>query len=316
MRPLLSVVMPVFNQERYVQAAVDSVLRQSFTDFEFVIVDDGSTDGTKEILKRLTDRRVRVVPSPHVGFLGALERGVKESIAPWVARMDSDDLCHPDRFKRQMDFLCANKTCVFLSCIYGLVTPNNKFLAPKKSGQHQFLKKSDITFSTGMFSDPGTVFDRQCALQVGMNDLDFNGCEKSLWYKMLDRGAGVVFGEPLYFARWRLGSISRSNFQQRSEIHYGVRRRYDPENVGQLRPPQQVDDQTGIIKHATRCVDFYLLAGDRSAAREMAAQVWRQWPVNPRAMKLLVMGLTGRRALRPWKNDDEHPDFQPAARPW
>src|SRR6185295_12041298 len=123
MRPLVSVVMPVYNQERYVQAAVDSVLRQSFTDFEFVIVDDGSTDGTREILGRLTDPRVRIVSSPHVGFLGVLERGVKESVAPWIARMDSDDLCHPDRLKRQMNFICAKKDCVFLSCIYGLVTP-------------------------------------------------------------------------------------------------------------------------------------------------------------------------------------------------
>ena len=316
MRPLVSVVMPIYTQERYVQAAVDSVLRQSFTDFEFVIVDDGSTDGTKEILGRLTDPRVHVVASPHVGFLGALERAVRESVGPWIARMDSDDLCHPDRLKRQMEYIYAHKDCVFLSCIYGLVTPNDRFLAPKKTGQHQYLKKPDITFSTGMFSDPGTIFDRQCALDVGMNDLDFNGCEKSLWYKMLDRGAGVVFGEPLYFARWRLGSISRSNFQERSEIHFGVRKRYDPENVHLLRPPQRIDQRTGTIKAAARCVDFYLLADDAPAARDLASQVWRTWPFAPRALKLLTKAVTKRRALRLWKRGDDHPDFKPIPRPW
>ena len=82
------------------------------------------------------------------------------------------------------------------------------------------------------------------------------------------------------YARWRLGSISRSNFQERGEIHYEVRRRYDPENVGRLRQPQKVDDKTGILKYATRCVEFYLLAGDHTAAREMATQVWRQWPAH------------------------------------
>ncbi len=104
--PLVSVVLPVFNGEAHIGDAVRSVLAQTFTDFELLVIDDGSTDGTARILSGFADRRVRVIPlAGHQGLVAALNRGTRESTSVFIARMDADDVCLPRRFERQVAFL-------------------------------------------------------------------------------------------------------------------------------------------------------------------------------------------------------------------
>jgi hypothetical protein len=103
--------MPVFNGERYLAEALDSVLNQSFRDFEFVVVDDGSTDGTSSILNQRTDPRLKCHRLDHVGLVAALNRGIEACSAPYIARMDADDLSYPDRLSRQVDHLESDPLC-------------------------------------------------------------------------------------------------------------------------------------------------------------------------------------------------------------
>lgn len=107
--PAISVVMPAFNADRYLEEAVDSILAQTFTDFELVVVDDGSTDRTREILEGYArrDARLVVVSAVGKGFVDALTTGVATARAAWIARMDGDDRSTPDRLQRQWDFLQA-----------------------------------------------------------------------------------------------------------------------------------------------------------------------------------------------------------------
>ena len=95
--------MPVYNAARYVRAAVDSILAQTYRDFEFLIVDDGSTDGSREILGSYTDPRMRIVPmARNVGLSNALNAGLSEVRTPYVARQDADDVSEPQRLERQV----------------------------------------------------------------------------------------------------------------------------------------------------------------------------------------------------------------------
>ncbi len=105
--PIVSVVMCVYNGERYLTAAVDSILGQTMRDFEFVIVDDGSTDGTGAILRRYaeTDDRVRVATRPHRGLIESLNDGCGLARGRYIARMDADDIALPDRLAKQVAFL-------------------------------------------------------------------------------------------------------------------------------------------------------------------------------------------------------------------
>src|SRR6266581_3934019 len=105
--PAISVVMPVYKAERYLAQAVDSILDQTFTDFELIAVDDGSRDQSLQILNGYAqkDQRVRVISRPNTGIVGALNDGIAAARAPLIARMDSDDLSLPQRFEKQVTYL-------------------------------------------------------------------------------------------------------------------------------------------------------------------------------------------------------------------
>jgi GT2 family glycosyltransferase len=108
--PAVSVIMPVRNGWRWLGEAVDSVRRQTLADFELIVVDDGSTDGSRETLELVArkDRRVRVIHQRHLGLAAALNRGLAEASAPLVARLDADDVAHETRLQRQAEFLARH----------------------------------------------------------------------------------------------------------------------------------------------------------------------------------------------------------------
>ena len=107
MTPLISVLMPVRNGGTWLRDAVDSVRDQTFRDFELVIVDDGSDDDTLHLLERCAgdDARVRVLRQPPLGIVAALNLGIAAARAPYLARLDADDVARPDRLALQLAFI-------------------------------------------------------------------------------------------------------------------------------------------------------------------------------------------------------------------
>jgi hypothetical protein len=108
--PLVSVVMPVYNVAPYVEEAVSSILDQTFRDFELIVIDDGSTDGTGDIIDCLAgdDSRIRLVRQDNQGLVATLNRGCALASGKYIARMDGDDASFPTRFEKQVCFLEAN----------------------------------------------------------------------------------------------------------------------------------------------------------------------------------------------------------------
>jgi glycosyltransferase involved in cell wall biosynthesis len=104
--PIITVLLPVYNGERYLREAVESILTQTFGAFELLIVDDGSTDGTEAICRSFTDPRVRVMRhEDNAGLVSALNDGIDQITTKYVARMDADDVALPERLARQVAFL-------------------------------------------------------------------------------------------------------------------------------------------------------------------------------------------------------------------
>ena len=105
--PLVSVVMSVYNDEERVGRSIDSILQQTFQDFEFIIINDGSTDGTVQVLDRYADQdsRIRVIHQENTGLTQALIRGCQQVQGQFIARQDSGDLSMPERLQAQSDFL-------------------------------------------------------------------------------------------------------------------------------------------------------------------------------------------------------------------
>lgn len=101
----ITVLMPAYNAAKYIHSAIRSVLDQTFTDFELLIVDDGSTDDTVAIIKMFADDRIRLIQKKHSGIADTLNCGLLEASGDYIARFDADDLCLPSRLEKQFDFL-------------------------------------------------------------------------------------------------------------------------------------------------------------------------------------------------------------------
>lgn len=110
--PLISVVMSAYNAEKYLSEAIDSILNQTFTDFEFIIIDDGSTDGTPNILKTYKDKRLRIISQENMGLAKSLNRGLRVSKGRYIARLDADDIALPNRLTTQYSFMESHPECV------------------------------------------------------------------------------------------------------------------------------------------------------------------------------------------------------------
>src|SRR6266498_4162605 len=104
--PLVTVLMSVYNGERYLSEAIDSIINQTFADFEFVIINDGSTDSSREIINAYRDPRIRLVDnSQNIGLPKSLNLGLALARGEYVARQDADDISHPTRFEKQVEYL-------------------------------------------------------------------------------------------------------------------------------------------------------------------------------------------------------------------
>lgn len=115
--PLISVVMSVYNEENYLQEAIDSILKQTVQDFELIVVDDCSTDRTRDILREYQDPRIRVVwNEENRGLTANLNLAVSLAKGQYIARMDGDDLSHPNRFERQLRYLKEHPEMKLISC--------------------------------------------------------------------------------------------------------------------------------------------------------------------------------------------------------
>jgi glycosyltransferase involved in cell wall biosynthesis len=108
--PLISVVLPVFNGERHIAQALNSILDQTFQDFELIVINDGSTDSTLEILQNFArkDKRIRIVSRENKGLVASLNEGIDLAGGTWLARMDADDVAYPKRFEWQL--ACLEQT--------------------------------------------------------------------------------------------------------------------------------------------------------------------------------------------------------------
>lgn len=113
---VVTVLMPVFNGEKYVGEAIESILNQTFSDFEFLIINDGSSDKSVEIIESYNDPRIRFIENDgNIGLIASLNKGISLARGGYVARMDCDDISMPERLAKQAAFLDANSSCAVVA---------------------------------------------------------------------------------------------------------------------------------------------------------------------------------------------------------
>lgn len=136
--PKITVLMPVFNCELYIQDAVESILNQSYKDFELLIIDDASTDQTVSIVKKFNDLRIQIIEKPlNTGYTNSLNYGLTLARGEYIARMDGDDISLPDRFAKQVAFLDANPEVVLCGTSYKILGNDKHISIPEN---HEEIK--------------------------------------------------------------------------------------------------------------------------------------------------------------------------------
>lgn len=203
--PRVSVVMAVYNEEKYVKDAVESILSQTFTDFEFVIIEDGSNDGTLGILQGYEDKQIRLFHQENAGLEESLNKGIRLARGEYIARMDADDLCLPERLQKQVDSLDAHPNVGMIGSACRIVDESSgvvRSLRLPTSNQEirrYFLRENPFVHSSVMI--------RRAALdKVGLYDPRFLWGDYALWVRVASQFEVANLAEELIIRRERTTS--------------------------------------------------------------------------------------------------------------
>jgi glycosyltransferase involved in cell wall biosynthesis len=182
-KPKISVIMSVYNGEKYLGEAIESVLGQTFTDFDFIIVNDGSTDGSLEIIQSYHDERIRVMNNEsNLGLTKSLNKAIKESGGEYIARQDADDISLPDRFGEQVRFLEKHQEVALLGTSVYRIDSNGKTIGKMIMLARPTMK--DL-LRGNQFNHGSVMFRRRLLDDVdGYNDLFRYVQDYELWLRI------------------------------------------------------------------------------------------------------------------------------------
>jgi glycosyltransferase involved in cell wall biosynthesis len=216
--PLLSVILPVHNCRRYLAAAIASIVRQSHRDFEFIIVDDGSTDGSAAVIDRAAaaDPRIRVIRRPNTGIVGALNDGLAAAQGEFIARMDGDDLAEPARFAAQLAYLSAHPECVAVGSAVWFVDSAGAVVdryAPPPG--HAAIEAELLRGNGGALIHPALMLRRAAVTAAGGYRREYDRAEDLDLFLRLARH-GRLANLPVVLLRYRL-HLGSTNFVHREQ---------------------------------------------------------------------------------------------------
>jgi len=210
---MFSVITPAYNAEKYIAEAIESVQAQGLETWEMIIIDDGSTDGTREIVAKFAaaDPRIKLIQNNHGGVSHARNTGVKQAKFEWIALLDADDVFCPNKMKKQFEAL-ANDPDVALWGTYAYnIGEDGKIFdvcedGPTSHAAFQLLRKSAGIVSLKASS---ALFRAELFHQLGGFDSQYDSSEDAeLWNRMAEHGSVLVLPEPLVLYRFHANSIS------------------------------------------------------------------------------------------------------------
>lgn len=208
--PLVSVVMSVYNGEKYLEEAIGSILNQTFTDFEFIIIDDGSTDGTRAILESYNDSRIALVYNQeNIGIPRSVNRGLALVRGKYVARMDADDVAMLHRFERQVAFLEKHPEIGILGSACQLIDTNGREQGFWQVPTNDLQIRWKSLLATP-FWHPTVMMRCDVLIQNGLkyDEALLAAEDYDLWTRMLKYTCGANLSEPLIQYRLCQGATS------------------------------------------------------------------------------------------------------------
>jgi glycosyltransferase involved in cell wall biosynthesis len=214
----VTVLMPAYNAGAYIAAAMESILMQSHTRFELLIIDDGSTDHTPDVIRGFTDSRIRLIRhETNQGLTDTLNEGIAACSTELIARMDTDDISHPWRLEKQVAYMLSHPACAMVDSWVKVMDQNKKYL--RTEGVHSGHAYYTLTFECPVYHS-AVMFRKSCLQAIGGYKLpyaeDFDLFwrlsrvypihtleEPLLWYRVHDRNLHTAARKTEYDAYTR-----------------------------------------------------------------------------------------------------------------
>jgi glycosyltransferase EpsE len=224
--PLISVIMSVYNDELFLRESIESILTQSFKDFEFIIINDASTDNCLEIIKEYqkSDRRIKIINhEKNEGLARSLNDGILISRGRYIARHDSDDIALTNRLSKQIDYVLKNPHIKLLGSSAIKINENGEKMGeiPVPLTNQEIIKH----ISRGNpFIHPSVIIDKEALINIGMYDENIRRTQDyELWFRMLTKYQCSNLNEVLLLYRINSNGMSKKKFKYRileSKIRY------------------------------------------------------------------------------------------------
>lgn len=258
-RPLVSVVLPVYNGEEYLADAINSILAQTFSDFELILIDDGSTDGSPKILKEYEHRdpRVRVIVRENRGLVTTLNDAIAVARGKWIARMDQDDIALPHRLERQLEWLASTGADISGSWVQRFGSSDKRLVKLRQTDE---AIKMEILFCSP-FAHPAVMMRTELVKHLRYNI----ACEKAEDYDLWERAAEAGWKmtnvqEVLLMYRVHAAQISTKTAMLQLQVSLQIQRRYWEHifNIYRLNR-QGIDEVFKILDSAKSLPDMDLV---------------------------------------------------------
>lgn len=289
--PKLTVLMPVYNGEKFLKNSIESVLNQSFSDYEFIIIDDKSKDNTPGIVSSYKDSRIRFTYNKeNLGQMETLNVGIKMAQGEYVARMDQDDTSLGERFRKEVEILDELKEVGIVYSDSHIIDESGKrrqrtlfdfTKPPEKFELNTFLKRNFIAGNTVMIR-------RRAFDEIGLfNPIYRIAAEYDLFLRLVQKYGVYRIGEPL--AEYRVhGKNSSKDMEKNVKEAIEILEKF---GQGLKEKTTKIALNQAISRYKGALGMHYLFNRDRQLSKQNALEAVRISPLNLKAMALLLIGI-------------------------
>ena len=256
-KPKISVIMSVFNHEKYLQKSIDSILSQSYKNFEFIIINDGSNKNAKKILElnKLQDKRIKVINNKkRIGVTKSLNIAIKISKGEYIARQDSDDISYFKRFEEQLNFFKKNKKVIMCGTNGILIDNNDSFLKNIKNLENNYEKIKKKLIYENQFIHSSVMVKRNYLLEVKGYDEKFKYAQDyDLWCRLSIKGFLTNINKILVKIRQHNESITKKN--KKEQNYYSI--------LASIRHYAEINN----LKYLNKSYDIYNFLKEKKIAK-------------------------------------------------
>ena len=262
----VTILMPVYNGEKYLQAAIDSILNQSYTNFELLIINDGSTDTSQSIIDGYSDSRINCIQQENIGVAKTLNKGLSLINTKYLRRHDADDISESNMLKEQMKFLHENPEIKFVSTSCAFMTESGKVAYNYTQPKAQlFTDNKDYTLVNHDMFNPyspivhGTVLGPTAIFKEmgGYREEFLTSEDNDLWLRIIEKHKFAVLRHPYYYLRLNPTSATQVHkptisFYRDLTVVFAKERMSSGLDTLQQGKPMPKPNKTEIIKEDTR----------------------------------------------------------------